>query len=289
MTSLEALADTLALPPSYLEIVESAWRPLAHRLGAVQREAARPVLIGINGAQGSGKSTVAAFLAEALLPELGLRAAVLSLDDLYLGRAERTALARDIHPLFATRGVPGTHDVALGTALLETLLNGRSGNLPMPRFDKGLDDRLPASAWPTLTLPVDVILFEGWCIAAEPQTDADLAQPINRLEAEEDSDGIWRRHVNACLAGPYRALFDPIDFRVMLRPPSFDAVVANRALQERKLAERATRAQRPMDAAALERFMLHYERLTRHIFATMPDRADALFDIAEDRSVHRVR
>ena len=39
---------------------------------------------------------------------------MLSLDDLYLPKAERLRLARDVHPLLATRGVPGTHDVALG-------------------------------------------------------------------------------------------------------------------------------------------------------------------------------
>ncbi|NOU04542.1 MAG: adenylyl-sulfate kinase, partial [Novosphingobium sp.] len=60
-------------------------------------------VLGICGAQGSGKSTLAAALAQRLAAQ-GLRAATLSLDDLYLTRAERQALARDVHPLFATRG-----------------------------------------------------------------------------------------------------------------------------------------------------------------------------------------
>ncbi len=288
MTDAAALARALALPPAYLEIVEGAWRPLARRIADAHRVAGRPVLIGINGAQGSGKSTAAAFLAEVLLPELGLRAAILSLDDLYLGRTERAALAREVYPLLATRGVPGTHDVDLGARLLDALLHG-SGEVRLPRFDKGLDDRLPPSDWHAVALPVDVVLFEGWCVGAEPQAEAELVRPINRLEAEEDADGSWRRHVNESLANSYRRLFDPIDFLVMLRPPGFEAVVANRALQERKLAGRATGDQRPMSAAELERFMLHYERLTRHMFATMPARADILFDIGEDRSVRLIR
>ena len=70
-------------------------------------------MVGLTGPQGSGKSTLAAKLPP-LLAARGLRSAVLALDDLYLTHAERRRLAADIHPLLATRGVPGTHDVALG-------------------------------------------------------------------------------------------------------------------------------------------------------------------------------
>ena len=48
----------------------------------------------------------------------GLRAAILSLDDIYLSGADRLQRANTIHPLLATRGVPGTHDVGLGLQLL---------------------------------------------------------------------------------------------------------------------------------------------------------------------------
>ena len=71
------------------------------------------LVVGLTGSQGSGKSTLAARLPP-LLAARNLRAAVLSLDDLYLPKAERQRLAREVHPLLATRGVPGTHEVALG-------------------------------------------------------------------------------------------------------------------------------------------------------------------------------
>ena len=118
------LLELLDLPPSYRDTVENAWRPLAAAIALKAASAGRSLLVGINGAQGSGKTTACAFL-EVLLAERGLKAVTVALDDLYLTRAEREALARDEHPLFLTRGVPGTHDVDLGMALLDDLLAGR--------------------------------------------------------------------------------------------------------------------------------------------------------------------
>ncbi|GAA0321354.1 kinase [Sphingomonas oligophenolica] len=270
------------LPEQYLDIVEHYWRPLAHRIAEVRATLSRPIIIGVNGAQGSGKSTLCDFLARSLLPEIGLSAATLSLDDLYLSRAARERLARDVHPLFATRGVPGTHDVELGRVILDRVISGQPGEIRLPRFDKRNDDCAPIKAWPRLALPIDVFLFEGWCIGAQPRGDAALVEPINALERDEDSAGIWRRHVNRALAGAYQALFERIDLLVMLQPPSFEAVAANRALQERKLAASGAKG-RTMDAAALHRFMLHYERLTRHMFAEMPARADVLFHLDDNQ------
>lgn len=277
-----ALVLEHALPEHYLDIVEHYWRPLARRIAAARATLARPIIVGVNGAQGSGKSTLCDFLARSLLPEAGLRAATLSLDDLYLTRAARNRLARDVHPLFATRGVPGTHDVALGLAILDRVASGQPGEIRLPRFDKRNDDRAPIESWPALAPPIDVFLFEGWCVGARPQDDAGLAEPINALEREEDGAGIWRGHVNAALAGTYQALFARIELLVMLQPPSFEAVAANRALQERKLAASGATG-RTMDAAALHRFMLHYERLTRHMFAEMPARADVLVRLDDDQ------
>lgn len=270
------------LPASYRAVVDRWWRPLADRL--VTRHAAhgRPMLVGINGAQGSGKSTLARFL-ELLLAEQGLRAATIALDDLYLPRADRKALARTVHPLLRTRGVPGTHDVALGQRLLDQMLAGRPGTAALPRFDKSSDDRAPDSR--DVPLPLDLVLFEGWCVGCPPQDDAALAAPINALEAEEDADGRWRRYVNARLAQDYAALFARIDLLVMLRPPGFEQVLVNRRLQEDKLRAVAPSGTQVMDEAALQRFVAHYERLTRHMLAVLPDRADICIDLDQGQAV----
>ncbi|MEO6040328.1 MAG: kinase [Croceibacterium sp.] len=265
-------ADLIAaegLPADYVDVVERHWRPLAERIAAV-----RPRVVGINGAQGSGKSTLCRFI-EPLLAEHGLRAVTLSLDDLYLTRAERQAMARDEHPLFATRGVPGTHDVALGEAILTALAAGRP--VTLPRFDKAADDR--AAEGTPVAPPVDVVLFEGWCVGAVPQPAAALRMSVNSLEAEDDADGAWRREVNRRLATDYAELFARIDLLVMLKVGSFEQVRANRARQETKLGAGPA----VMDAAALDRFVMHYERLTRWMLAEMPARADAVISLDTDQ------
>ena len=112
----------------------------------------RMLVLGLNGAQGTGKSTLARLL-RALLGRLyRMRVAILSLDDLYLTAAERVRRAEVIHPLLATRGVPGTHDVDLGLRTIRALREGKP--LALPRFDKARDDRAPVFEWPRWEGPV---------------------------------------------------------------------------------------------------------------------------------------
>ena len=274
---IENLIAQEGLPGGYAEVVERYWQPLAT---AIARRAAdrRPLVVGINGAQGSGKSTLCLFL-EDLLKSRGLRAVTLSLDDLYLTRAERKQLAEEVHPLFATRGVPGTHAPALGISIVEDVLAGRSFDLP--RFDKASDDRHPDSE--RISGPVDVLLLEGWCVGAKAQETSALARPVNALEEEEDAEGIWRGVANQWLATDYARLFDQIDLLVMLKVENFSAARRNRTSQEDALRAKQPDAARLMDDAALDRFMQHYERLTLHMLAEMPARADIVYEIGADR------
>lgn len=270
---LDALITQERLPASYREIIAQFWEPLAtHIARAALRR--KPLIVGVNGGQGTGKSTMCMFL-EVLLKQRGVRAVTLGLDDLYLPRAEREKLAEAVHPLFVTRGVPGTHTALEGIAIIEDALAGR--DFIMPRFDKGLDDRKPAGE--TVSGPVDVLFLEGWCVGAKPQDSAALARPVNMLEAEEDAQGIWRGLANRFLAEDYARLFGLIDLLVMLKVEDFAAVLANRKHQEAKL--RASRPDAPvlMSDADIDRFCAHYERLTKHILAEMPARADLVFPI----------
>lgn len=275
-TAIERLLVEERLPDDYRAIVEQHWRPLSEDIA--EQYTGTPMIVGINGAQGSGKSTLSRFL-EALLLEHNQRAITLSLDDLYLTRAERMQLAKDVHPLFATRGVPGTHDVALGQSLLNSLVEGLPVDLP--RFDKAADDR--AADERPVDARIDVILLEGWCVGAIPQLAAALRDPVNRLEAEEDPAGVWRREVNRRLATDYAELFGRIDWLVMLKVPGFEAVRAHRLLQEQKLAAAHPGGRAIMDEAALDRFLMHYERLTRWMLEEMPARADRVIEIGADQ------
>lgn len=253
---------------------------LAHALEV--RLAHRPGLLvaGICGSQASGKSTLAGALAERFT-RAGLPAATLSLDDLYLSRADRQVLAGRVHPLFATRGPPGTHDVELGLAVIAALAAGRPA--PLPRFDKLRDEPWPQAQWPLAPAGTRLLVLEGWCLGAMPQAEVDMAEPVNRLEREEDPQGVWRRHANAMLAGPYQRLWQRIDHLTLLAAPGFEVVHAWRREQEHGLLRADSRGLSGMDDAALARFIAHYERLTRHILTEMPDRADLLVRLDASR------
>jgi D-glycerate 3-kinase len=278
-TAVNHLIESEGLPDNYREVVDSHWRPLSEDIAERYYDnPGRPLVVGINGAQGSGKSTVAKFL-EVLLVEHNLRGVIVALDDLYLTRAERLALAANEHPLFATRGVPGTHDILLGETILDALRAGRPATLP--RFDKASDDRSPETD--LIDHPVEVILLEGWCVGAVPQPADALREPVNRLEAEEDPGGVWRREVNRRLATDYAELFARIDLLILLKVENFEAVRANRRLQEEKLALGNPGGVAIMDDTALDRFLMHYERLSRWQLQEMPARADIVIPIGADQ------
>lgn len=223
----------------------------------------------VSGLQGTGKSTLAAQLVAAAR-ERGVRALALSVDDFYLGRRERLRLGRTVHPLCATRGPPGTHDVPLACEVLDAL----SARVPcrLPRFDKIADRRLPPSRWP-VARGVDLVVFEGWFLEVPPQPEVALRTPINALERDEDRDGTWRRWANDALARDYPALWARLPRLLFLQPPGFEVVPEWRWQQECTL-QAAHPGRRAMDHAQVMRFVQFFERTSRHALATLPAIAD---------------
>lgn len=225
-------------------------------------------IFAIAGLQGTGKSTLSAQLA-ALAAERGRRLVPLSIDDFYLGHAARQRLGREVHPLCATRGVPGTHDVALACEVLDALAAGRPAALP--RFDKIADDRLPESQWPVEQ--ADLVVLEGWFLKVPPQAPTDLVEPLNALERNEDPDGTWRRWSNDALGRDYPALWRRLPRLLFLQGPGFDVVPQWRWQQEQTL-----QAQHPdrqaMSQAQVLRFVQFFERVSRQAMRTLPGIAD---------------
>ena len=280
--SLRQAVQEQNLPLEFLEGVLSCYLPLAETIAQKRQGKDGPLWVSINGPQGSGKSTLADFLARLLREEFALAPVVLSLDDFYHLKPQRLERAGRIHPLFATRGVPGTHDVDLAMQVFSALEQaGPQATVDLPRFDKAADERHPPAAWPRVSVRPDVIMFEGWCNHCPPQSEEELADPVNELEQREDPQGIWRRSVNDFLSAYRHSLFRPPDLLFYLRIPSFDKVLQWRGLQERKLKQRLG-PDAGMDEAQLRRFIQHYERLTRHGMKTLPDRADAVLDLDDE-------
>lgn len=263
--------DTHAAPPPGFDAGLVA-RVLDDALAAGAR------VYGISGLQGSGKSTLAAQLVDEA-GRRGVRAVALSLDDFYLDAPERASLARAVHPLLATRGPPGTHDVGQACAVLDALRAGQP--VRVPRFDKLADRRLPPAQWHAVARP-GLVLFEGWCLGAPAEVDEALAAPLNRLERAEDGDGRWRRWCNAALGRDYPALWQRIDRLLFLRPPCFEVVPGWRWQQEQAL-----RAREPgrggMSRAQAERFVQHYERVSRQVLRSLPALADAVIALDAER------
>ncbi|SFG72727.1 hypothetical protein [Neptunomonas qingdaonensis] len=281
------------------EMFESLYVPLGAWLLCRKRQQSGPLVIGINGAQGAGKSTLFNLIEVILSEGFGQKVVGFSLDDIYKTRQERERLAEIVHPLLITRGVPGTHDVQLGIDIIKSLKAG-DPNRPtkIPVFDKSIDDRCPTSVWQEWVGPADVIVFEGWCVGALPESNETLIVPVNTLEREQDANGDWRRYVNRQLEEKYQELFSMIDSLVMLKVPNMEAVYSWRSLQEKKLAERMKYifdTQQPadhlriMNEDEIVHFIQHYERLTRAMLEEMPDRADVTLFLNENHKISDVR
>ena len=287
---VETFIEQEQLPVEYFNTVEKWFLPMVDELLQNMSSHQGTYIIGISGCQGSGKSTLASLLVMMLNKMLGLRCINLSIDDFYLTHEERQALGKSTHPLLATRGVPGTHDVDLAIKTISSLQN--SAETAVPRFDKALDDRMPVGQWPNVRGPVDVIVLEGWCVSVAAQPNELLEEPANELETLEDADGIWRHYVNAAMSEKYQELYGLLDYLVFLKAPDFAKVFEWRQNQENRLQEKYARENasneidnRIMSPIQLRRFIQHYERVTRYGLETLGDKADVVFQLTDKQTI----
>lgn len=248
----------------------------------VRAEGGRPPLIGIAGAQGSGKTTLARTAAQTF------GAAHISLDDVYLTKSRREQMAEDVHPLFQTRGPPGTHDLRMLNRLIKTLSLARSDDKTLlPGFDKRQDDRRPIREWRIFFGRPTAIIIDGWCLGATAETPEALTPPVNALERERDPDAVWRTAVNRQVAGPYTDLAGQMDATLFLRAPGFEVVHAWRCEQEAELLGIPVRALPSRERARLAEFVMYFERLTRHMI-NGGVRADVTVHLDRNRRVTEV-
>jgi D-glycerate 3-kinase len=237
----------------------------------------RPVLIGVAGAQGSGKTTACQQLVAA-----NARFANFSIDDVYLDTEQRAELAARTHPLFVTRGPPGTHDIALARETIAALMRaGAEDETPIPRFDKIADHMKPRAAWPVFKGRPEAILIDAWCLGALPVPPS---PPLNSVE-EEDAEGRWREIQNEFLCTNYAGWFAEFDAIVYLQAPNWEIVRRWRGQQEVTLRGRALT---DAEEAWIDRFIQHYERITRSMIAG-GHIASTLVHLNEARNVLRRR
>jgi len=243
----------------------------------------RSPVFAIAGLQGTGKSTLSAQLVEAGRAR-ALDVIALSIVDFYLTRRERLALGRRVHPLLATRGPPGTHDIALACRTIDALRRMRAGAVVrLPRFDKIGDRRLPPSRWRVVRKKPDLIVFEGWFLKVPAESERALRPALNSLERDDDEDGVWRRYCNQALHA-YEPLWRRFDMLLFLHGPGFEVVPTWRWQQEQTL-QSANPQRRAMNRAEVERFVLFFERVSRQALRTLPAIAERTLRIDAQRRI----
>ncbi|KAG8989635.1 hypothetical protein FRB90_002149 [Tulasnella sp. 427] len=159
-----------------------------------------PTIVGIQGPQGSGKTTTAKAVKNYLEDLEGWYIVSLSLDDFYLTHdgLRSVAAAHPNNPLLNGRGQPGTHDLELGRDILDRLqqinVNGQNpeteDEVPLPVFDKSLHDgegdRLPEGSGEKIKSPVQLVIVEGWCLGFYPLSDAELERRYQAIKEKQD-------------------------------------------------------------------------------------------------------
>ena len=236
--------------------------PLSEWLYSVYKKDNKIKIIGLSGGQGAGKSTITGILKFILKRKYGLNLCVFSIDDFYKTKAERKKMSKKVHPLFLTRGVPGTHDINLINRTIKQLKKQRFKTVLIPKFDKSIDDRSKKNKWQKIKKPPHLIIFEGWCVGARHQKNTELKKPLNLIERKHDGNLIWRKTVNNSLKNHYKKLFNKIDRLVYLKAPNFNNIFKWRLLQEQKM-KLTSKNKKTMSKSQIREFIMFYERITR--------------------------
>ena len=238
--------------------------PLSEWIYSVYIKDRKIKIIGLSGGQGSGKSTITGILKFILKKKYGLNLCIFSIDDFYKTKSERKKMSEKDHPLFLTRGVPGTHDIQLLNNILKKFKEKKFKNLLIPKFDKSIDDRSKKYKWQKIKKRPDIVILEGWCVGATHQKESDLKKPLNSIEKKFDQKLIWRRKVNYYLKNQYKKIFKKIDKLVYLKAPNFSYIYKWRLLQEQKM-KLTLKNKKTMSKQQVKEFIMFYERITKHM------------------------
>jgi len=251
----------------------------------------KPLIIGLAGGQGSGKTTISSILILILKKYFKLNVFKVSIDDFYKTRKDRSLLSKNKHPLLMTRGVPGTHDIDLILKFFKKVKLKRFKFLEVPKFNKAIDDRCKKSLWYKLKSKPDVVIFEGWCVGAKAQTNKQLKTPINSLERVYDQDIKWRSHVNTQLKKKYKILFKQLDGLLYLKAKNFNILRNWRLKQERKLWVQTKNKKnlKIMSSGDVINFMQTYQRITQQMFKDAIKSSSIIMNLNSNHQIEKIK
>jgi D-glycerate 3-kinase len=251
----------------------------------------KPLIIGLAGGQGSGKTTISSILTLILKKYFKLNVFKVSIDDFYKTRKDRKSLSKNKHPLLMTRGVPGTHDVDLMLNFFKKIKDKNFKSLQIPTFNKAIDDRCQKSLWYKIKTKPDVVIFEGWCVGARPQLNSQLKKPINSLEKVHDHGAKWRTYVNNQLKTKYNALFKQLDGLLYLKAKNFSLLREWRLKQERKLWVQTKNKKnlKIMSSGDVINFMQTYQRITQQMFKDAIKSSSVIMNLNGNHQIEKIK
>ena len=251
----------------------------------------RPLIIGLAGGQGSGKTTISSILTLILKEYFKLNVFKISIDDFYKTRKDRKILSIIKHPLLITRGVPGTHDINIILNFFKKIKYKNFKNIKIPKFNKAVDDRCSKDQWYNIKSKPDVVIFEGWCIGAKAQTNKQLKKPINSLERVHDQGMKWRTYVNSQLKTKYKILFNQLDGLLYLKAKNFNLLKSWRLKQERKLRVQTKNKKnlKIMSTGDVINFMQTYQRITQQMFKDAIKNSSIIMNLNSKHQIEKIK
>ena len=250
-----------------------------------------PLIIGLAGGQGTGKTTIASIISLILTKYFKLKVFKISIDDFYKTRNERKKISKSIHPLLMIRGVPGTHDYKIIYEFFKKIKNKKFAKFRLPKFDKSKDERYNKKLWYKINSKPDIIIFEGWCVGAKSQKNSELIKSINSLEKISDQNFIWRKYVNLQLKKNYKNLFRQIDEIIYLKAYNFKILQKWRIKQEKTLwlKSKNKRSLRIMNRGDIINFMQTYQRITQNMFKDAPKYASIVMKLNSNHQINSIK
>ena len=250
-----------------------------------------PLIVGLAGGQGSGKTTISSILSLILKKYFKLKVFKISIDDFYKTKKQREILSKDKHSLLLTRGVPGTHDIKIMLDFFRKIKTKNFKSLKLPKFNKANDDRYKKKHWYKLKSRPDVVIFEGWCVGAKPQSLRLLKKPINALEKAYDKNLKWRRFVNLQLKTNYKKLYSQLDSLLYLKVKNFNLLKKWRIKQEEKLWLKAKSRKnlKIMNKKEVINFMQTYQRITEQMFKDAPKYSSIIMNLNKNHQIHKIK
>ena len=262
--------------------------PMSFWIEDTYKKKGKTLFLGLSGGQGTGKTTISKILKIILRKFFKRKIHISSIDDFYKTLKDRNKMSNKIHPLFKTRGVPGTHDINLITNFLKIIKKKKFKKTKLPKFDKAIDDRLEKKYWFDIKQKPEIVILEGWCVGAKPQSSYLLNKPVNILEKYEDKKLKWRKCVNEKLRNEYKKLFKMLDRFIFIKASNFKMIFEWRLLQEKKLKKKSQLNKKIMSYNEIKRFIMFYERITLQMMKDLSKSASMVMLLKKNHEVKKL-